>query len=438
MGETMHHERDLLRLATAGSVDDGKSTLIGRLLYDTKSVLADQLAAVERASQARGSGVVDLALLTDGLRAEREQGITIDVAYRYFSTATRAFVLADTPGHVQYTRNMVTGASTAELAIVLVDARKGVLEQTRRHATIAALLRVPHVVLAVNKMDMVGFDEATFRAIADEFTRYTAGLGVRDVRSIPLSALAGDNVVDASTRTPWYDGPTLLQHLEDVPVDRDPTTEAFRFPVQVVIRPRTAEHPDYRGYAGRVASGVVRVDDEVIVLPAGRRTRVVGIDTADGELAQAFAPQSVTLRLADDLDVSRGDVVAPAGEPPTTGTDLVGALCWLSERPSVAGGRVLVRIGTRTVRGILRGVGSRLDVDTLAVDEDVTSLALNEIGTVQVRLAEPVVLDAYAGHRRTGVFLLVDQADGVTLAAGMIGPSVLVATSDEPERCLAR
>jgi sulfate adenylyltransferase subunit 1 len=438
MGESTHHERDLLRLATAGSVDDGKSTLIGRLLYDTKSVLADQLAAVERASHARGGGVVDLALLTDGLRAEREQGITIDVAYRYFSTATRAFVLADTPGHVQYTRNMVTGASTAELAIVLVDARKGVLEQTRRHATIAALLRVPHVVLAVNKMDLVGFDEGTFRAIAAEFDRYAAGLGVRDVQAIPLSALEGDNVVDASARTPWYDGPTLLEHLEHVPVDRDPTTEAFRFPVQVVIRPRTPEHPDYRGYAGRVASGVVHVGDQVTVLPAGRRTRIVGIDTADGELARAFAPQSVTLRLADDLDVSRGDVLAPADEPPTTGTDLTGTLCWLSERPPVAGARVLVRIGTRTVRGVLRGIGSRLDVDTLVVDHDVTSLALNEIGTVQVRLAEPVVLDAYAEHRRTGVFLLVDQADGVTLAAGMIGPSVLVATSDEPGRCLAR
>jgi sulfate adenylyltransferase subunit 1 len=438
MGKTQHHDRDLLRLATAGSVDDGKSTLIGRLLYDTKSVLADQLAAVKRASVARGGAVVDLALLTDGLRAEREQGITIDVAYRYFSTATRAFVLADTPGHVQYTRNMVTGASTAELAIVLVDARKGVLEQTRRHAAIAALLRVPHIVLAVNKMDLVGFDEATFRDIAADFARYAADLGVRDVRAIPLSALEGDNVVDASTRTPWYDGPTLLAHLEDVPVDRDPTTEAFRFPVQVVIRPRTPEHPDYRGYAGRVASGVVRVGDEVVVLPGGGRTHVVGIDTADGELTQAFAPQSVTLRLADDLDVARGDVLAPADAPPVTGADLVGTVCWLSERAPAPGARVLVRIGTRTVRGLVRGVGSRLDIDTLTVDEGATTLALNEIGTVHVRLAEPVVLDAYAEHRRTGVFLLVDQADGSTLAAGMVGPSVLVAAPDGPERCRAR
>src|SRR3954453_6424836 len=283
---TEHATRDLLRLATAGSVDDGKSTLIGRLLYDTKSVLADQLSAVEAATAARGGGEVDLALLTDGLRAEREQGITIDVAYRYFSTATRAFVLADTPGHVQYTRNMVTGASTAELAIVLVDARKGVLEQTRRHATITALLGVPHVVLAVNKMDLVDFDEPTFRAIADEFTSYAAGLGISDVVAGPPSALAGDNVVDRSTRTPWYDGPTLLEHLEGVEVGRDAQTEAFRFPVQVVIRPRTPEYPDYRGYAGRVASGGVAVGDEVTVLPSGKTSVVVGIDTFDGPLQE--------------------------------------------------------------------------------------------------------------------------------------------------------
>lgn len=432
-----HHERELLRLATAGSVDDGKSTLIGRLLYDTKSVLADQLAAVERASHARGGEVVDLALLTDGLRAEREQGITIDVAYRYFSTATRAFVLADTPGHVQYTRNMVTGASTAELAIVLVDARKGVLEQTRRHATIAALLGVPHVVLAVNKMDLVGFDEATFTAIADEFTLYAAGLGVHDVQAIPLSALAGDNVVDRSVRTPWYAGPTLLEHLEAVPVDRDPTTEPLRFPVQYVIRPQTPEHPDYRGYAGRIASGVVRVGDDVVVLPSGRRTSVVGIDTFDGELDVAHAPQSVTLRLADDVDISRGDVLAPAQDAPVTGADLTGTLCWLADAPSVPGARVLVRSGTRTVRAILRTVDSRLHIDTLTVEPGVDRLALNDIGTVQLRLAEPVVLDDYAQHRRTGAFLLVDPADGTTLAAGMVGPSTVVGLAGAEARCRA-
>ena len=444
---TEHATRDLLRLATAGSVDDGKSTLIGRLLYDTKSVLADQLSAVEAATASRGGGVagaVDLALLTDGLRAEREQGITIDVAYRYFSTATRAFVLADTPGHVQYTRNMVTGASTAELAIVLVDARKGVLEQTRRHATITALLRVPHVVLAVNKMDLVDFDEATFRSIADEFTAYAAGLGVVDVVAVPLSALAGDNVVDRSARTPWYDGPTLLEHLESVPVGRDAQVEPFRFPVQVVIRPRTLEHPDYRGYAGRVASGVVTVGDEVTVLPSGKTSVVVGIDTFDGPLTEAHAPQSVTLRLADDVDVARGDVLVPTGSSVTVGADLTGTVCWLAEKRSVLGARLLVRIGTRTVRAVLREVNARLDVETLtveawdgidtlhAVDATDTSsdippraLTLNAIGRVRIRLAEPVVLDEYASHRRTGGFLLVDPADGTTLAAGMIGETLL-------------
>lgn len=441
-----HAQRDLLRLATAGSVDDGKSTLIGRLLYDTKSVLADQLAAVERATAARGGEVTgaDLALLTDGLRAEREQGITIDVAYRYFSTARRAFVLADTPGHVQYTRNMVTGASTAELAIVLVDARKGVLEQTRRHAALTALLGVPHVVLAVNKMDLVGFDETVFTTIREQFTDYARVLGLAGVDAVPLSALDGDNVVERSVRTPWYDGPTLLELLEAVPVARDTSTEPLRLPVQYVIRPRTPEHPDYRGYAGKVASGVVRVGDELRVLPSGRTSRVVGIDTFDGPLTQAEAPQSVTVRLADDLDVARGDVLVPAAEQVATGQDLVGTVCWLTERRSVPGARVLVRIGTRTVRGLLREVDARLDVDTLTVEQwdpvdtlhtiDATdtsteaaprSLGLNAIGRVRLRLAEPVVLDDYATHRRTGGFLVVDPADGSTLAAGLVGPTLL-------------
>ncbi|GIG39729.1 sulfate adenylyltransferase subunit 1 [Cellulomonas phragmiteti] len=441
-----HAHRDLLRLATAGSVDDGKSTLIGRLLYDTKSVLADQLSAVERATAARGgeAGGVDLALLTDGLRAEREQGITIDVAYRYFSTARRAFVLADTPGHVQYTRNMVTGASTAELAIVLVDARKGVLEQTRRHAALTALLGVPNVVLAVNKMDLVGFDEATFRTIAREFADYAHVLGLPAVHAVPLSALDGDNVVDRSARSPWYDGPTLLELLESVPVARDAATEPLRLPVQYVIRPRTPEHPDYRGYAGKVASGVVRVGDELRVLPSGRTSRVVGLDTFDGPLDAADAPRSVTVRLADDLDVARGDVLVPAAEDVPTGQDLVGTVCWLTERRSVPGARVLVRLGTRTVRGLLREVDARLDVDTLTVEQwdavdtlhtiDATdtsteaaprSLGLNAIGRVRLRLAEPVVLDDYATHRRTGGFLVVDPADGSTLAAGLVGPTLL-------------
>jgi sulfate adenylyltransferase subunit 1 len=353
-------------------------------------------------------------------------------------------VLADTPGHVQYTRNMVTGASTAELAIVLVDARKGVLEQTRRHATITALLRVPHVVLAVNKMDLVDFDEPTFRAIAEEFTAYAVSLGIPDVTAVPLSALAGDNVVDRSTRTPWYDGPTLLEHLESVEVGRDAVSEPFRFPVQVVIRPRTPLHPDYRGYAGRVASGVVRVGDDVTVLPSGKRSTVVGIDTFDGPLTEAHAPQSVTLRLADDVDVARGDVLVPSAATVTVGSDLEGTVCWLAEKRSVLGARLLVRVGTRTVRALLREVNARLDVDTLtveawdgvdtlhAVDATDTSsdippraLTLNAIGRVKIRLAEPIVLDEYATHRRTGGFLLVDPADGTTLAAGMIGATLL-------------
>ncbi|WP_082813033.1 sulfate adenylyltransferase subunit 1 [Cellulomonas timonensis] len=430
-----HRQRDLLRLATAGSVDDGKSTLIGRLLYDTKSVLADQLAAVQKASHARGGEAVDLALLTDGLRAEREQGITIDVAYRYFSTATRAFVLADTPGHVQYTRNMVTGASTAELAVVLVDARRGVLEQTRRHAALAALLRVPHIVLAVNKMDLVDYAEDVFTEIADEFAAYAARLGVLGVRAIPVSALAGDNVVERSARMPWHTGPTLLEHLEQVPVLRDPATEQLRFPVQYVIRPRTPEHPDYRGYAGRVSSGVVAVGDEVATVPGGGRSRVVGIDTFDGPLGLAHAPQSVTLRLEDDLDVARGDVLVTAGTPATVGTDLRGTVCWLAQTPGAPGQRVLVRTGTRTVRGVVQEVGARLDVDTLELEPSSGSLTLNAIGTVRVLLAEPVLLDDFAEHRRTGTFLLVDPFDGTTLAAGMVGRSPLADAVELSGRC---
>ena len=414
---------ELLRLATAGSVDDGKSTLVGRLLHDTKSVLADTLAAVERVSRDRGHDGMDLALLTDGLRAEREQGITIDVAYRYFATPRRSFVLADTPGHVQYTRNTVTGASTAELVLVLVDARKGVLEQTRRHATVAALLHVPHVVLAVNKMDLVDWDEAVFDAIAKEFTGYTTSLGVEDVAVIPVSALRGDNVVDRSAHTPWYDGPTLLGHLETVSVTREPAAEAMRMPVQVVIRPQSAADPelrDYRGYAGQLASGVVRTGDEVVVLPTGKRTTVVGIDLLGHPVDVAVAPQSLTLRLADDLDISRGDLIAAATDAPVPTRDLEATVCWLADTPLRPGRRLLVKHGTRTVRAIVRAVHDRLDVGRPS-RVDTTELALNEIGRVTVRTAEPLPVDNYAAHRRTGSFLLIDDADGTTLAAGMAG-----------------
>ncbi|MER5382931.1 GTP-binding protein [Streptomyces sp. NPDC002688] len=411
----------LLRFATAGSVDDGKSTLVGRLLHDSKSVLADQLAAVERVSAHRGQDAPDLALLTDGLRAEREQGITIDVAYRYFATARRRFVLADTPGHVQYTRNMVTGASTAELAVVLVDARHGVVEQTRRHAAVAALLRVPHVVLAVNKMDLVSYEESVFAAIAAEFTSYAAGLGIGRVVVIPVSALAGDNVVRPSARMPWYGGPTLLEHLESVPVGSDPDRDPARFPVQYVIRPYHGEHRDYRGYAGQLASGVLRVGDRVTVLPSGRTSTVAAIDVLGERREIAWAPQSVTVRLAEDLDVARGDLIAARDAAPRLTRDVGAYVCHLSERELRAGARVLLKHTTRTVRAVVEDLSYRIDTDTLQHRHGVTSLKVNDIGRVVLRTAEPLALDAYTANRRTGSFLLIDPADGTTLTAGMAG-----------------
>jgi sulfate adenylyltransferase subunit 1 len=414
---------DLLRLATAGSVDDGKSTLVGRLLYDTKSVLADQLDAVTRASVDRGLSTPDLSLLVDGLRSEREQGITIDVAYRYFATPRRSFVLADTPGHVQYTRNTVTGASTAQLAVLLVDARKGVVEQTRRHAAVLALLGVPRLVLAVNKIDLVGYDEAVFEVIAQEFSTHAAALGypVGSVLAIPVSALVGDNVVDRSERTPWYAGPTLLEHLETVPVEPDPHHAAFRFPVQYVIRPRTPEFPDYRGYAGQVTSGTITPGDEVVVLPAGLRTTVARIDTPDGPLAEAAAGRSVTLVLADDLDIARGDLIAAAGDPPRLTDELDATLAWLADKPLRSGARVLVKHGSRTVPAMVTALRSRFDEQRLSTVDSPETLSLNEIGQVQLRLADPLPIDDYAVNRRTGAFIVIDQSDGGTLAAGLVG-----------------
>jgi len=414
---------DLLRLATAGSVDDGKSTLVGRLLYDTKSVLADTLEAVCRASADRGSATPDLSLLVDGLRSEREQGITIDVAYRYFATPKRSFVLADTPGHVQYTRNTVTGASTAQLGVLLVDARNGVVEQTRRHAAVLALLGVPRLVLAVNKFDLVDYDEATFLRIAKEFTAHAIALGysASSVVEIPISALAGDNVVERSDHTPWYLGPTLLEHLETVPVEEDPHAAPFRFPVQYVIRPRTAEHPDYRGYAGQVAAGTVRVGDQITVLPAGLRSTVTGIDTADGPLTEAAAGQSVTLLLANDLDISRGDLIATDVHPPTVTDEFDATVCWLSEKELNQGARVLVKHGTRTVQAIVTELHHRFDEQALSRVDDPEALRLNEIGEVTVRTAEPLPLDDYTTSRGTGSFLIIDSHDGSTLAAGLVG-----------------
>ncbi|EKX66189.1 sulfate adenylyltransferase subunit 1 [Streptomyces ipomoeae] len=395
---------DTLRFATAGSVDDGKSTLVGRLLHDSKSVLTDQLEAVERASASRGQSAPDLALLTDGLRAEREQGITIDVAYRYFATAKRRFILADTPGHVQYTRNMVTGASTAELAIILVDARNGVVEQTLRHAAVAALLRVPHVVLAVNKMDLVGYEEKEFLRIVEDFGRHAEELGLPGFTPIPVSALVGDNVVERSAHMDWYDGPALLEFLETVPVGVEAGDAPARFPVQYVIR-----HEEVRYYAGQLVSGSLRVGDRVTVHPSGETSEIVGIDVLGEAAEAAFAPQSITVRLADERDVARGDMITADGaDSPTLTRDVRAAVCHLAERPLRVGDRVLVRHTTRTVKAIVKELGG------------VSSLAANDLGRVVLRTAEPLAVDDYADVRRTGAFILVDPADGATLTAGMV------------------
>lgn len=417
----------LLRLATAGSVDDGKSTLVGRLLYDSKSVLIDQLAAVERVSAERGLDGADLALLTDGLRAEREQGITIDVAYRYFATARRSFILADCPGHVQYTRNTVTGSSTADVVVLLVDARHGVLEQTRRHLAVAALLRVPSVVVAVNKIDLVDFSQEVFETISAQLERIAAALGVARVHTIPTSALLGDNVVEHSASTPYYTGPTLLELLEQLPAEVSspgsaPDGTGLRLPVQTVIRPQSAaldpRLQDYRGYAGQISAGAVSPGDEVVVLPSGRRSTVTDIDLAERPLSRAVAGQSVTLRLADDIDIARGDLIAAAQDAPVPVRELEATVSWLAESPLRPRARVLLKHGARTVQAIVSQVLGRLDLDDLT-EVEADSLALNDIGRVHLRLAQPVPLEDYGASRAGGAFLLVDPADGATLAAGM-------------------
>ena len=418
-------DTELLRFATAGSVDDGKSTLIGRLLYDSKSIFEDQLEQVADASRRRygDNGHVDLALLTDGLRAEREQGITIDVAYRSFQTDKRRFIIADCPGHEQYTRNMVTGASTADLALVLVDARNGLVRQSRRHAAISALLRTPHLVVAINKMDLVDYDQSVYDAIVADFTSWSAGLEFAEATFIPISALKGDNVVERSANMPWYSGPPLLDHLETVEIAGDRNLEDWRFPVQWVIRPQNDErHHDYRGYAGQVAAGVLTPGAEVVVLPSGRTTKLAGIDTIDGPLAQAFPPQSVTLLLEDDLDVSRGDLIARAGEanPPTVARELDAVVCWMSDTPLRAGGRYALKHTTRAVRAIVDAVDWHLDVETLAREDNDHGLALNEIGHVKLRLSGPLAFDPYARNRETGSFILIDEATNDTVGAGLI------------------
>ncbi len=411
---------DLLRFATAGSVDDGKSTLIGRLLYDTKTIFEDQLEAVERTSRAMGHDYTDLALLTDGLRAEREQGITIDVAYRYFATPRRKFIIADTPGHPQYTRNMVTGASTANLAIVLVDARKGMLEQSRRHAFLVTLLRVPHLLVAVNKMDLVGYSESVFEEIRSEFSAFATKLEVPDLTVIPISALHGDNIVARSEHMPWYDGPSLLHHLENVYIASDRNMTDVRFPVQYVIRPKSSEHHDYRGYAGTVAGGVLKPGDEVVVMPSGLETRIAGIDHFDGPVEEAFPPMSVTVRLEHDLDVSRGDMICRPHNAPTTTQDLDAMVSWMSETPLAPGQMLAVKHTTRTARAMVRELQYRLDVNTLHRDETAETLQLNDIGRVRLRTTVPLFVDSYHRNRATGGFILIDEATNRTVGAGMV------------------
>jgi bifunctional enzyme CysN/CysC len=412
---------DILRFATAGSVDDGKSTLIGRLLYDTKSIFEDQLASVEAVSAARGDEYTNLALLTDGLRAEREQGITIDVAYRYFATPRRKFIIADTPGHIQYTRNMVTGASTADLALILVDARKGLVEQSRRHAFLCSLLRVPHLVLCVNKMDLVDYSEEVFDTIADEFTDFAAKLEAPDLSVIPISALHGDNIVTRSTNMPWYDGPALLHHLEHVHIASDRNLVDVRFPVQYVIRPQSTKYPDYRGYAGQVASGVLKPGDEVMVLPSGFTSRIASIETADGPVAEAFPPMSVTVRLTDEIDIARGDLICRPHNAPKPSQDIDALICWMDESaPLQPGRKYAVKHTTRNARAVVKELQYRLDVNTLHRDESATSLALNEIGRVRLRTTAPLLADEYRRNRTTGGFIVVDESTNRTVGAAMI------------------
>ncbi|KAA2261939.1 sulfate adenylyltransferase [Solihabitans fulvus] len=421
---------ELLTFATAGSVDDGKSTLIGRLLYDSKAIAEDQLEAIERTSRRLGHEYVNLALLTDGLRAEREQGITIDVAYRFFATGRRKFVIADAPGHTQYTRNMVCGASTADLAIVLVDVRNGLTEQSRRHAFLLSLLGVPHLVLAVNKMDLADYREEEFNKIRDSFAEFTTKLRVQDLAVIPMSALSGDNVVERSNHMPWYEGPTLLSHLESVHIASDRNLIDARFPVQYVLRPRSDEFHDYRGYAGQVAGGVLRPGDEVVVLPSGKHTTIASIDSPDGPLDEAFPPMSVTLRLADNLDVARGDLICRPRNRPAVLQDIDATVCWMGEEPVTPGTRLLLKHTSRCVPAVLQEIDYRIDVNTLH-RADADRLGLNDIGRVRLRTAQPVMCDDYQLNRTTGGFVLIDPRTNHTVAGGMVKNTGSGGTSTE-------
>jgi sulfate adenylyltransferase subunit 1 len=412
---------DILRFTTAGSVDDGKSTLIGRLLYDSKSIFEDQLTAVEESSKRRGDAVVNLALLTDGLKAEREQGITIDVAYRYFATPRRKFIIADTPGHIQYTRNMVTGASTANLAIILIDARKGVIEQTKRHSFIADLLRIQHVVVAVNKMDLVDYDQAVYDRIVEEYKAFASRLdNLIDITTIPISALNGDNVVDKSEAMPWYQGPSLLYHLETVYVGGEHNHVDARFPVQWVIRPLSNEWHDFRGYAGRVAGGVFKPGDDVTVLPSGFTTKVKEIHADGGTIDEAFAPQSVTVTLANEIDISRGDMIVKANNPPSVSQDIEAMVCWFSQTPMAERGKYVLRHTTRETQAVIKGIRYLMDINTLHKIENASAFAMNDIGRITLRTAAPLIHDSYRRNRITGSFILIHPGTNETVGAGMI------------------
>ena len=419
------HPIDLLRFNTCGSVDDGKSTLIGRLLYDSKNLMEDQIEALERSADITGGGQINLANLTDGLRAEREQGITIDVAYRYFATPRRKFIVADTPGHVQYTRNMVTGASTANLSVVLVDARLGVIEQSRRHTYLASLLRIPHLVIAINKMDLVGWSEARFTEIRDEFESFLPLLDINDVKFIPISALNGDNVVDPSPHTPWHVGPTLLGHLETVHIASDWNLHGFRLPVQWVNRPNDPTNPDlhdFRGLSGQIAGGIVKVGQRVMVLPSGLKSTVKQIWTYDGPIEEAFCPQSVTLQLADDLDVSRGDMLVGLEALPGKSADLEARVCWMQPRPLQRGKKYFLKHASQTVQAVVGSIDNRINIHTFEEEPDPAELAMNDIGSIRLRVSKPLVYDGYATNRLTGSFILIEQGTNQTVAAGMFLP----------------
>jgi sulfate adenylyltransferase subunit 1 len=419
----LQHPVEILRLNTGGSVDDGKSTLIGRLLYDSKSLMEDQIEALERSADITGGGQINLANLTDGLRAEREQGITIDVAYRYFATPRRKFIIADTPGHVQYTRNMVTGASNANLSVILVDARAGVIEQSRRHTFISSLLRIPHLVVAVNKMDLVNWNAERFEEIRDEFEEFLPRLGIKDVKFIPISALNGDNVVRTSPHSPWYQGPTLLGHLETVHIASDWNLEGFRLPVQWVNRPNNPTNPklhDFRGFSGQISGGIVRVGQKVMVLPARQVSSVKEIYTHDGVLPEAFCPQSVTLVLEHDIDVSRGDMIVGVDHLPGASTDLQAQVCWMHQRPLQQGRKYFLKHTTRTVQAIVTRVENRINISTLEPEPEPAGLALNDIGEIRLQTSQPLIFDGYATNRLTGSFILIEQGTNATVGAGLL------------------